>query len=81
LVESIDFCDSVKVKRVGKEGALVQITFWQNGVQLPYSSLFELESIVRMTQDDLMTTFLSAKVRPFSEEFKARRVKPGLPRP
>ncbi len=71
-MSSPEFCDLVKLKRVGKEGTLVQITFWRNGVQLPYSSLLELQSIIGMTQDDLLTSFLNAKVRPFSEEFKAR---------
>ncbi|MGD0396929.1 MAG: hypothetical protein ABSB26_08525 [Nitrososphaerales archaeon] len=66
------FCDLVKLKRVGMEGMLLQITFWSGGVQLPYSSLLEVPSIRNLVTDEMPIDYLSAKVRPFSEDFKAR---------
>lgn len=66
------FCDSVKVKRVGLEGMLIQVSFWLQGVQLPFTALYEVQDIRNLVGDVVSEESLAAKVRPFSEDFKAR---------
>jgi hypothetical protein len=68
-----DFCDLIKFKRVNKDGVLLlQVTFWHGKDQLPYSALVEVQYIRNYVRENLPTDYLYAKVRPFSEEFKAR---------
>lgn len=62
----------LKFKRVGKEESLIQITFWQDGSKLPYTGIVERQYVFNYVRPEMPTDYLYAKVRPFSEEFKAR---------
>lgn len=67
------FCDLLKYKRVNKDGVpLLQTTFWLDKVQLPYSALVEVQYVSNFIRSESPTDYLYSKVRPFSEEFKAR---------
>ena len=66
------FCDMLKFRRVGKEESLVQVTFWRGKLQLPYSGIVERQYMFNYVRPEMPTDYLYAKVRPFSEEFKAR---------
>jgi hypothetical protein len=67
-----DFCNMLKFKRVGKEESLIQVTFWREKLQLPYSGIVERQYMYNYVRPEMPTDYLYAKVRPFSEEFKAR---------
>jgi hypothetical protein len=71
-VAESDFCNMLKFRRVGKEESLIQVTFWRDKLQLPYTGLFERRYAFNFTRPDDPTDYLYAKVRPFSEEFRAR---------
>jgi len=73
------FCDKLKFKRVGKEESLIQITFWLDDVKLPYTGMVERQYMYNYVRSEMPTDFLYAKVRPFSEEFKARLLKSRSP--
>lgn len=65
----------LKFKRVGKEETLIQITFWQDGLKLPYTGIVERQYMFNYVRTEMPTDYLYAKVRPFSEEFRARLAK------
>jgi hypothetical protein len=69
-VDSDSFCDLVKFKRVGKDGFLVQLTFFQGEVQLPYSGLVETQYVANYVSNT--RDYLYVKVRPDSPEYRAR---------
>lgn len=72
LVAERDFCDTLKFRRVGKEESLIQVTFWRDKLQLPYSGIVERQYVFNYVKPEGPTDYLYAKVRPFSDEFKAR---------
>lgn len=67
------FCDLVKFKRVGKDGFLVQLTFFLDGVQLPYSGLVEAQYVANYVSSS--RDYLYVKVKPDSPEYRARVAK------
>jgi hypothetical protein len=69
-VDSAPFCDIVKFKRVGKDGFLVQLTFFLEGVQLPYSGLVEAQYVANYVSNS--RDYLYVKVKPDSSEYRAR---------
>jgi hypothetical protein len=75
LLAESDFCNVLKFKRVGKEESLIQTTFWRDKLQLPFSGIVERQYMLNFVRPEMPTDYLYAKVRPFSEEFKARLAK------
>ena len=67
--------DLVKFKRVGNEELLIQLTFWLDRLQLPYTGIVERKYMFNFVRPETPTDYLYAKVRPFSEVFKARLAK------
>jgi hypothetical protein len=67
-----EFCNILKFKRVGKKESLIQITFWRDKLQLLYSAIVERQYVFNYVRPEMSTDYLYAKVRPFSDEFKAR---------
>jgi len=70
FVDSDSFCDLVKFKRVGKDGFLVQLTFFLGGVQLPYSGLVEAQYVANYVSNS--RDYLYVRVKPDSPEYRAR---------
>jgi hypothetical protein len=72
-VDSSPFCDLVKFKRVGKDGFLVQLTFFRGDVQLPYSGLVEAQYVANYVSNS--RDYLYVKVKPDSPEYRERLAK------
>jgi hypothetical protein len=64
------FCDLVRFKKVGKDGFLVQLTFFRGESQLPYSGLVEAEFVANYISN--ARDYLYVKVRPDSPEYRER---------
>jgi len=67
------FCDLIRFKKVGKDGFLVQLTFFLGETQLPYSGLVEVEYVANYVSN--ARDYLYVKVRPDSAEYRARLAK------